>query len=283
MKLHEKLVEIPMEADQDQNCEDFFDEAAVRETLKRFVLKAGKEKDPLLLLSDHKVKVTDQLRKELQKGGTEWYLSVQVQFKKEGKTAEPVFRAHCQIALNPDDLDEGFQKSAKKIYQSLTEYQRDGSNWILDHVINLTLNVANYKPLSGSSFLDLPSYLKNKNAIVNIKNNDQKCFLWSILAALYPSERNPDCVSHYEKYEDSLNMTGISYPVRQTDIPKFEEQNDISINLFGFEKELFPIHITRSRYEKHINLLIFSSDNVSHFCWIKDLRYAVSLLPVICQ
>ena len=272
MKIHDKQVETPMEVDKDQNCEEFFEEAALRGTLKKFILKAVKEKDPMVLLGNHKDKVIDRLRKELHKGGIKWFVSVQVQFKKEGKTAEPVFRGHCQIALSPDEVEEGFQKSVQKIYQSFTEYQREGSNWTLDHVINLTLHVAKYKPLRGSSYIELPSYLKNKKAIVNVKNNDQKCFLWSVLAALYPAPRNPDRVSHYENHEDSLKMTGISYPVKQTDIPKFEKQNEISINLFGFEKEVFPIHITQGRYDKHINLLLHSEGLVSHYSCIRDLN-----------
>ena len=122
----------------------------------------------------------------------------------------------------------------------------------------------------GSSFSELPPYLKSKKAIVNVRNNDQKSFLWSVLASLHPPNDHTCRVSNYEKHEHSLNVTGISYPVKQTDIPKFEKQNEISINLFGFEKELFPIQITKSRYEKHVNLLVFSSDGKSHYCWIKN-------------
>ena len=91
MKIHYEQVETPMEVDKDQNCEEFFEEAALRGTLQKFILKAGKEKDPMVLLGNHKDKVIDQLRKELHKGGIKWFVSVQVQFKKEGKTAEPVF------------------------------------------------------------------------------------------------------------------------------------------------------------------------------------------------
>ena len=32
-----------------------------------------------------------------------------------------------------------------------------------------------------------------------------------------------------------LNMSGINYPVEIKDIGKFEPQNNISVNVFGFE------------------------------------------------
>ena len=52
--------------------------------------------------------------------------------------------------------------------------------------------------------------------------------------------------------------------------------NNISINLFGYEKELFPLRMTSERFEKHINLLYFSDDTTSHYCWIKDLNRLLS-------
>jgi hypothetical protein len=49
------------------------------------------------------------------------------------------------------------------------------------------------------------------------------------------------------------------------DIPKFEKQNSISVNVFGFEKkEVFPVHIAKNRYERHVNLLLLSDNKKSH-------------------
>ena len=41
------------------------------------------------------------------------------------------------------------------------------------------INVSAYRPLSGSSYMDLPVELKSpRKVLINIKNKDQKCFLW---------------------------------------------------------------------------------------------------------
>ena len=52
---------------------------------------------------------------------------------------------------------------------------------------------------------------------------------WSILAKLFPPERNNHTtrVSNYTPYESHLNMNGIEYPVKIQDIPTFETQNTI--------------------------------------------------------
>ncbi len=67
-------------------------------------------------------------------------------------------------------------------------------------------------------------------------------------------------------------MSGITYPVKPADIPKFETKNGIPVNLFGHEKKtLFPIHITQKKYDKHINLLLISKGKTSHYVWIKNM------------
>ena len=270
MKVHNQPAAEPMEVD--HNCEEFFEEAALRGSLKKLKLEARNEKDPMVVIGKHKDKVINRLQAEVRNGGKKWFMSVQVSFKREDKTAQPVFRGHCQIALKPDDIEPSFEASVQEISKSFTEYQREGSNWTLDHVINLTLHVARYKPLRGSTYIPLPPALKNKKAIINVKNNDEKCFLWAILTALHPAEINSERVTQYEGYVDTLNMTGISYPVKMSDIVKFERLNNISINVFGYEGEIFPMHITQERHMKHVNLLLFSSHDISHFCWIKSLN-----------
>jgi hypothetical protein len=97
--------------------------------------------------------------------------------------------------------------------------------------------------------------------------------MWSVLAALHPGNHNSDRVREYQTYATELNFDGISFPMRMADIPKFEKQNQISVNVFGYEKgDVFPIHITTHRYDKHVYLLMRSDRKQSHFCWIKDLN-----------
>ena len=65
--------------------------------------------------------------------------------------------------------------------------------------------------MRASSYLPLPKELKAKQGCLNIRNNDEKCFLWSILASLHPPQyrNNPDRVSKYQEYERELNMSVI--------------------------------------------------------------------------
>ena len=58
---------------------------------------------------------------------------------------------------------------------------------------------------------------------MNVKNDDNKCFMWSIIAQLHPADhKHADRVSNYTLYEKELNMTNIEYPVKTKQIDKFE-------------------------------------------------------------
>ena len=53
-----------------------------------------------------------------------------------------------------------------------------GSGWNVESIESQNINISTYRPLSGSSSMDLPVELKSpKKGLTNIKNKDKKCFL----------------------------------------------------------------------------------------------------------
>ena len=62
------------------------------------------------------------------------------------------------------------------------------------------MNVAKYIPIHGCSYIETPKSIVCKGAVVNLKNNDNMCFIWAILSAL----RNSDVKSNFKdrKYSD---------------------------------------------------------------------------------
>ncbi|VDI45839.1 Hypothetical predicted protein [Mytilus galloprovincialis] len=147
--------------------------------------------DPMSFLKSQYDDVKNVIKRKIkERGGLKWYLSMKVKMSRRKEdaieTAEPHFRGKCQTSLKLEDIDAGLKESIKKMYTSFIEYQRQGSNWTVDKVVDLTIHMARYRPLKGSSYIPLPIKLRSKHAIVNAKNKDSKCFMWSILAANYP-------------------------------------------------------------------------------------------------
>ena len=76
-----------------------------------------------------------------------------------------------------------------------------------------------YKPLREETYKPLHKELADKKAIINIQNKDNKCFLWCVLRALNPDEKNPQRLDKkLMGKENTLNMEGIDYPVSLKDL-----------------------------------------------------------------
>src|SRR6218665_1018793 len=129
----------------------------------------------------------------------------------------------------------------------IAAFKMRGSNWRFNQVVKLDINTVVYKPLKGSSYIPLPVELANKKAIINLKNHDDECFKWCIIKALNPVGSHPERITGelIEKAK-AFNWRGIEFPVAADAniINKFE-RNSININVFGYEKMIFPIYVSK--------------------------------------
>src|SRR5277367_3017267 len=133
------------------------------------------------------------------------------------------------------NLEEFWDGEVVKLGARLEAAEVEGSGFSLKQINSLQININKYSPLKASSYFELPEYITNKKAIINVKNEDNQCFKWAILAALYPTKNHPERVSNYIKYENKINMSSIPFPVKISDIKKFEKLNKISANVFSYD------------------------------------------------
>ena len=84
------------------------------------------------------------------------------------------FNSSTKTAINHKyKLDQSFQEI---LYRNNAWINR-GSGWIIELIESKYINISNYRPLVRSSYIDLPNELKHsKKGLINIKNNNQKCF-----------------------------------------------------------------------------------------------------------
>ena len=53
------------------------------------------------------------------------------------------------------------------------------SGWITELIESQYINISTYRPLLGSSYINLTFELKSpRNRLINTKNKGNKCFLW---------------------------------------------------------------------------------------------------------
>ena len=109
------------------------------------------------------------------------------------------------------------------------------------------------------------------NAILNIENNDKKCFIWSILASHHPcNDIHPNRVSNYKHNFDELTIQCFDFTkgFKCSDVHRFNELNNLSSNMFElnvyqdqnkWKHKLIPIKVGRNGSDGFIDLLIYKN------------------------
>jgi len=128
------------------------------------------------------------------------------------------------------------------------------------------------QPLRARGYFLTPGYIPPRT-VINVKNDDNRCFEWAILSALYPIGKDPQRTSKYQAHLGKLNFTGIEFPVKVSDLDKFEQQNpDIAIYVFRWDNGPCPLRHSECKNRTHnIDLLFLTNDTDQHYVWIKDL------------
>ena len=155
-----------------------------------------------------------------------------------------------KLVLEETEESELYNEMVEEIEEEIQKVQNaEGSGWQFLKVIKLVLHTTKWEPLYGSSYIPLDPYLANKKALINMQNEDDKCFMWSVLRALYPKDNHPERIDKdLKSKQDSINMDGICYPVNFRAIDRFEHLNpNISISVLGYNKEerVFPLKISK--------------------------------------
>ena len=145
------------------------------------------------------------------------------------------FSSGTMINFESTNVDDLIDLIKEGIEGSIEHYSEKGSGWYFKEVDKLEIHTVDFNPLKGSTYLPLPDWLKNKQAIINMKNKDDKCFIWSILRQLYPKKKHPGYIGDLKVYENTLNTKGLSFPMPVDNISKFEKLNPLllGINVFS--------------------------------------------------
>ena len=114
----------------------------------------------------------------------------------------------------------------------------NGKDYVICYGFNsIELNVVKHNPFHGSSYTELPASVKNSKSVINIKNTDHKCFLYSILASRHEIASHPERVSHYEKFMNELQWKETDFPMAINKIPYFEKKNNIKVNVYAIDED----------------------------------------------
>ena len=264
----------------------FYDELSVLEiskALRRYARSYKVEimhtKDPLVQLETIKSRIEDLFNNLLNEmKGFKYQITVTVLLRKHKQNGDveyaPVYsNSATKTVINFDkyDLDKCFQE----ILYRIDNWINEGSGWIIESVEAQYVNISVYSPLIRSTYIELSDGLKNSmKVLINIKNNDNKCFLWCHIRHLNLMKRHPERITKVDKkIINDLDYEGIKFPVSKKDYCRIERQNNIWINIFCYENGLtYPVYVSDQTFGDSMDLLLIADENKSHYVYIKDLN-----------
>ena len=173
----------------------FHDELSITEISKAFRRYArsckvdiADSRDPLVQLETSKSSIKDLFNDLLnQMKGFKYQITVAVLLSKEKRIGDIEYSSVDFNSITETVINSEFNlnKSFQEILYRIDNWVNEGSGWVVKSINGEYVNISMYSPLIGSSFVKLPNELKHpKKGLINIKNNDNKCFLWCYVRPL---------------------------------------------------------------------------------------------------
>ena len=134
-------------------------------------------------------------------------------------------------------LEDAFQE----IFYRIDNWINEGSGCIVESIKSQYIDVSTHRPLSGSSYIKLPAELKSlKKGLINIKNNEQKCFIWCLVRHINPVKIHPERITREDKkLVNDLNDDKVGFPVREKYFTKIETKTTFALMCFVMKTSWF--------------------------------------------
>ena len=134
-----------------------------------------------------------------------------------------------------------------------------------------------YRQTMAGNYIELSEEIKKSKGVMNIKNIDNKCVEYCLIAFRYQNQIKSKDTSNpniYKKYFQFIKSPeNQKYPINiEEDIPKYEELNDIKIVVYKIKHEQFLLHFKSNYKSKEIlHLLLVEDGDKNHLCLIKNI------------
>ena len=167
---------------------------------------------------------------------------------------------------------------ANEIHHQIDEFEQEESGYIFDSSRKLTVKKFRYHDKRTYSYFISAKSFCSSTSLVNMKNDDNYCFLWYFLAHKHKVDHNREKKSHYKKHFFELGQVDIQFPMKIEVLPTFERIKNLNINVFelsAIDKTLSLKYVNKNYNGEQIDLLLYENHyclitNLHNFCKIKE-------------
>ena len=139
---------------------------ALKNSTKSFTVDIVDNNDPLLQLTKTRNVIEQYLNKELgELKGFKYIETLKITFEKQlgNKTTikTAYFNSMTTTIINKNEINKALQTSRQELMKAIGQWISEGSGWTIQSVDGHYINLTKYKPLKGSSYIELPTELRN--------------------------------------------------------------------------------------------------------------------------
>ena len=175
---------------------------------KSFGIKIINKNDPQIRLNSTIDSVVSLLKKQSNEmKGIKYIETLKLTFKKTTVDADKnerkmifktaYFNSKAKTIINENEISENIETSNQEILNGIAVWLSEGSGWTVESIDEHYINIVKYKPLKGSSYIELPTELRNPaKGLINLQNNDNECFRWCHIRHLNPQQKSPQRIKN---------------------------------------------------------------------------------------
>ena len=110
------------------------------------------------------------------------------------------FNSTAKTIINENETIESIQTSSREILNGIAVWLSEGPGWTVESINYQYINIVRYKPLKGSSYIELPQEHRNSaEGLINLQNKNNECFRWCHIRHFNPQEIHPERIKKCDK------------------------------------------------------------------------------------
>ena len=208
------------------------------------------------------LKLKDELRKHIAEFFQEKYIRAQkigvnvplTMMLPDGQTIVIYINIPIQEIFCMENYDDIYTIVKDTFIERIETYQEGGSGQRLVSINGCDIQLLNYQPIRGGTYIVTPEVIQNKKAVINVQTYaHQNCVHYAILSVIYGDQvHRPHKPTSYSHVKEKIKMEGISFPTPLSEMKKIEDQNSIAINVYKVDTRTFGRAFSHEKTEEEL-------------------------------
>ena len=177
--------------------------------------------------------------------------------------------------LNENDIESALTNIKKNIDENFSKLSQNSKDQFLCFK-KMEINIFRYQALKKhmGSYIELPKKLQ-RQGLINIKNTDNYCFIWSYIRYINPVNKNPNRINKRDKelfnnIYKKLKYFEFPLKINKNNIAKIENILEINICILSADENnnVIPMISSENIHKNDLNLFYYKN----HISLIKNLN-----------